>query len=408
MQRLRILRFLIGIVVALSSAITAQEAGPPTSPPPPAPSISAEVGVTAAIAPSETSETAASKRDKADKVAEGAASGESPPAVSVEMLERIADQLSLRMRSLKQRESALDAREDSLLKREQVLRERESNLGEMEGLIRQREAILKRREQLPPPQTWIGPPAPEIYGQYAAVLDGQTMQFYHKKRADERVPIASTQKLLTALVVCQNKDLDGIAEVPKEVLQVEPTVVGVQPGERYSRRQLLTALLVKSGNDIAVVLAIDCAGSIPAFAEKMNAYAESIGMTDSHFVNPHGLPVQDQYSTARDIAIAAFEAYQNPDLRAIISKQTYDFVFNDGRVMTLHNTNRLLGQMEGVNGMKTGFTFAAGNCLVCSTSVGGKDRISVVLKSARPQVQEDSRALLTWALDLQMKGPVKK
>ena len=188
------------------------------------------------------------------------------------------------------------------------------------------------------------------------------------------------------------------------MLNIEPTLVGVKPGERYSRRQLLTSLLVKSGNDIAATLAITNAGSIEAFATKMNTFARYIGMIDSHFVNPHGLQAEGQYSTARDIAIAAFEAYQNPDIREMVCKETFDFVFNDGRTYTLYNTNRLLGQMEGCNGMKTGFTYAAGNCLVCSISMNGKARISVVLKSARPQVSEDSEALLKWSLDLEMKG----
>lgn len=326
--------------------------------------------------------------------------------VRIEILEKLADQLSHRMRSLREREAAITAREDALAEREKQAKAREENLSSLEELMRLREEIVKRREKLPPPQTWNGPPPPSIYGQYAAVLDGATMQFYHKKQADTRVPVASTQKLVTALVVCQDGNLDQLVEVPREVLQVEPTVVGVKPGERYSRRQLLTALLVKSGNDIAATLAIDNAGSIEAFARKMNTYARFIGMTDSHFVNPHGLPAADQYSTARDIAIAAFEAYQIPDIREMVSARTYDFVFNDGRVYTLYNTNRVLTDMEGCNGMKTGFTYAAGNCLVCSASVDGKDRISVVLKSARPQVQEDSKALLNWSLGLEFTGPM--
>lgn len=325
----------------------------------------------------------------------------------VEMLEHLADQLSRRMRTVRERETALSAREEALALREKLAREREEALAAIEEQLRSREEILKRREKLPPPQTWIGPPPPQIYGRYAAVLDGETMQFYHKKDAEERVPVASTQKLVTALVVCQEGGLDELAEVPEEVLRVEPTVVGVKPGERYTRRQLLTALLVKSGNDIAAALAIDNAGSVAAFAEKMNRLARQIGMTDSRFVNPHGLPAEGQYSTARDIAIAAFEAYHDPDIREMVATKTYDFVFNDGRVYTLTNTNRVLGQMEGCNGMKTGFTYAAGNCLVCSASVDGKDRISVVLKSARPQVQEDSMALLSWSLGLRMTGPME-
>ncbi len=327
--------------------------------------------------------------------------------IRIEMLERLADQLSHRMRSLKEREAALTAREDALVEREKATRKREEMISSMEELMRLREEVVKRREKLPAPQTWNGPPPPAIYGQYAAVLDGETMQFYHKKEAEAKVPVASTQKLVTALVICQDGGLDGLAEVPAEVLKVEPTVVGVKPGERYTRRQLLAALLVKSGNDIAATLAIDNAGSIEAFAQKMNTYARFIGMTDSHFVNPHGLPAEGQYSTARDIAIAAFEAYQDPDIREMVAMRSYDFVFNDGRVYTIYNTNRVLTDMEGCNGMKTGFTFAAGNCLVCSASVDGKDRISVVLKSARPQVQEDSKALLNWSLGLEFTGPMQ-
>ncbi len=327
--------------------------------------------------------------------------------IRVESLERLADQLSLRMRSLKEREAALAAREDALVEREKAMRKREEAVGALEELTRLREEVVKRRERLPPPQTWHGPPPPAIYGQYAAVLDGETMQFYHKKQAETRVPVASTQKLVTALVVCRDGNLDALVEIPDEVLKVEPTVIGVKPGEMYTRRQLVTALLVKSGNDVAATLAIDNAGGIEAFAAKMNAYARHIGMTDSHFVNPHGLPAEGQHSTARDIAIAAFEAYQDPDIRGMVAMRTYDFVFNDGRVYTLHNTNRVLADMEGCNGMKTGFTYAAGNCLVCSASVDGKERISVVLKSARPQVQEDSKALLEWSLGLEFTGPMR-
>ncbi len=114
-------------------------------------------------------------------------------------------------------------------------------------------------------------------------------------------------------------------------------------------------------------------------------------MTDSNFVNPHGLPAEGQYSTARDIAIAAFEAYQNPDIREMVSKKSYDFVFNDGRVYTLPNTNRGPFRHGGVQRDEDGLYLRGRNCLVCSASVDGKDRISVVLKSARPQCRRTAR-----------------
>lgn len=323
------------------------------------------------------------------------------------MLESIADQLSRRMQALREREKALTAREKSLQTREEVATERENSLNSMEDLMQTREEVAKRREKLPPPQAWKGGPKPSVYGRYAAVLDGKTMQFFYKKSAHSKTPVASTQKLVTALVVCSGGDLDQIVTVPEDVLRVEPTIVGVKPGETYTRRQLLTSLLVKSGNDIAATLAIDNAGSIEAFAEKMNTYARYIGMNQSNFVNPHGLPATGQYSTARDIALAAFEAYQNPDIRAMVKMKTYEFVFNSGETRTLYNTNKVLSSFEGCNGMKTGFTYAAGNCLVSSASVNGVDRISVVIKSARPQVSEDSKKLLEWSLNLEMTGPLK-
>lgn len=323
-----------------------------------------------------------------------------------EMLEKLADQLSKRMRSLRERERALEAREEALGEREEALGDRERMLGSMEELMQLREEVIKRREKLPPPQSWNGPTAPTIYGRYAAVIDGQTMQFYHKKSAETRTPVASTQKLVTALVVCRDGDLDRLVEVPREVYEVEPTVVGVKPGETYTRRQLLTSLLVKSGNDIAATLAIDNAGSTEAFAAKMNTYARYIGMTDSNFVNAHGLPAEGQYSTARDIAIAAYEAYQVPDIREMVQMRTYEFVFNEGNKRMLYNTNKVLTSFEGCNGMKTGFTYAAGNCLVSSARIDGKDRISVVIKSARPQVWDDSKKLLQWSLGLEMAGPL--
>jgi len=322
------------------------------------------------------------------------------------MLEKLADQLSKRMKSIRDREVALSVRERALSEREVTADEREQSVGTMEEMLQMREEVIQRREKLPPPQSWNGPPAPSNYGRYTAVIDAKTMQFYYKKEAHTQTPVASTQKLVTALVVCNEGNLDQMVTVPKEVYDVEPTVVGVKPGEKYTRRQLLTSLLVKSGNDIAATLAIDNAGSIEAFAEKMNTLARYIGMTNSNFVNPHGLPAQGQYSTARDIAIAAFEAYQVPDIREMVSKASYEFVFNDGSKRLLPNTNKVLTSFEGCNGMKTGFTYAAGNCLVCSASRDGEERISVIIKSARPHVNDDSKALLNWALELEKTGPM--
>jgi D-alanyl-D-alanine carboxypeptidase (penicillin-binding protein 5/6) len=322
------------------------------------------------------------------------------PALSPEeerknLLERIADNLSKRMRALAERERVASEREKTLSEREEALKERES-------LLEARENAINRREKLPPPQSWNGPPAPNIVGKFAAVIDGRTMQFYHEKAALEKTPVASTQKIVTALVICVENDLDEEVTVPEDVLRVEPTVVGLKPGQTYTRRELLRALLIKSGNDVAATLAITNAGSIEAFAEKMNRFARSLGMQNSHFINPHGLPAEGQYSCAHDMALAAFEAYQIPDIREIVRLKTCTFTFDDGTTRELYNTNSVLSSNEHCNGMKTGFTYAAGHCLISSGEKEGHDRIVVVIKSHKPYVWTDSDKLLNWSLDLKM------
>jgi D-alanyl-D-alanine carboxypeptidase (penicillin-binding protein 5/6) len=318
----------------------------------------------------------------------------SPEEARKAMLEKLADNLSKRMRALAERERIAAEREKVLSDREEALKERES-------LLDARENVVRRREKLPPPQSWNGPDAPTIVGKYATVIDGRTMQIYHEKAALEKTPVASTQKLLTALIVCSESDLDQEIVVPEEVLRVEPTVVGLKPGQTYTRRELIRALLVKSGNDVAATLAIDSAGSIEAFADKMNSFARSLGMENSHFINPHGLPAEGQYSCAHDMALVAFEAYQIPDIREITKLKSTTFVFDDGTTRELSNTNSVLKTNEHCNGMKTGFTYAAGHCLVASGEKDGQDRIVVVIKSHKPYVWTDSSKLLDWALDLE-------
>lgn len=319
-----------------------------------------------------------------------------PPAeTKKDFLEKLADNLSKRARALAERERVAGEREKALSEREQALRERES-------LLEARENLVRRREQLPPPQSWHGPEAPKIVGKYATVIDGRTMQIYYEKDAMEKTPVASTQKLLTALIVANEGDLDGEATVPEDVLRVEPTVIGLKPGQTYTRRELLRALLIRSGNDVAATLAIDSAGSIEAFADKMNHFARSLGAENSHFINPHGLPAEGQYSCAHDMALIAFEAYQIPDIREIVKMKTSTFVFEDGTTRELYNTNSVLTSNPACNGMKTGFTYAAGHCLISSGEKDGQDRIVVMIKSSKPYVWSDSSKLLDWALNLEV------
>jgi D-alanyl-D-alanine carboxypeptidase (penicillin-binding protein 5/6) len=219
----------------------------------------------------------------------------------------------------------------------------------------------------------------------------------YQKNADARVPVASTQKLLTALVVLDSGDLSDPVRIAREDTRVEPMKLGLRAGEIYSRSDLMAALIIKSENDAAAALARDVAGGEAPFAEKMNAMAWDLGARSSHFVNPHGLPAP-QYSTARDMARISWKAYGEPEIRRLSAKKYHAFVFNNGRTKMLENTNKLLGEFYAVNGMKTGFTNAAGRCLIASASANGREAIFVQLGSRTSHIFDDAERMLRWVL----------
>ncbi|MFK5921646.1 MAG: serine hydrolase [Verrucomicrobiota bacterium] len=320
-----------------------------------------------------------------------------PKKEQKDMLERIADNLSARTQAVLKREKALAEREKAISEREKALLDRES-------ILESRENYIKRREKLPPPHAWNGPKTPSVKGKYVAIIDGKTGQFYHLKNADKKTPVASTQKLLTALLVIRNGDLDKKVLVTPEIAKVEPTVIGIKPGQHYTRRELLKGLLVRSGNDIAECLAIDQAGSVDAFSVKMNEFALLLGMTNSHFTNPHGLPDKRQYSTAHDMALLAFEAYHEPVIRDLVKIKSCDFNFSNGKKRTLINTNRVLRDFPLCNGMKTGYTRASGKCLISSAHKDGQDRIVVIIGSSSTYIWKSSHNLLKWALNLEIQS----
>lgn len=238
---------------------------------------------------------------------------------------------------------------------------------------------------------------PAVRAERVIVVDAKTGDILAEKNADVRGPVASTQKLLTSLIVVESGGLEEYLIVQESDTDCAPVRIGLKEGETYPRIQLLTALLVKSSNDIAQALARDNAGSIEAFVDKMNARAHALGMTDSHFVNPHGLPVDDQYSTARDMARLALAADTNPVIRDLVEVRRFDFTKGDGRIVRLENTNRVMRTFPFCDGMKTGYTQLAGHCLVCSGEKEGRRRIAVVL-SDNESIWRDAQALLEWGL----------
>ena len=230
------------------------------------------------------------------------------------------------------------------------------------------------------------------------VIDAQTGRILYEKNPDEYRAAASTQKLLTALIVAERGYLDQSVTVQQVDTLAEPVKLNIKPGDTYQRIDLLRALLVKSPNDVARCLGRDYAGSVEAFAEVMNRKAQQLGAVHSHFVNPNGLPDPRQYSTARDLSLIARAAYANPTIRSIVCMPQYVFRFANGRTRELENTNKVLRRLPYCNGMKTGYTEAAGHCLISSATRPGRDVIAVVLGDSKAGIWRDSAALLSWAL----------
>lgn len=243
-------------------------------------------------------------------------------------------------------------------------------------------------------------PGPEVSAKSAILVDANTGKVLYSKNDEAKRPVASTQKLLTALLVAEAGNLDKRVEIEATDTNCEPTKIYVKPGQSYTRLQLLNALLVKSGNDVARTLARDNAGSVSAFADKMTQRVRSLGGTSSNFENPNGLPAQGQYSTARDMARVARMAYRNPTLREIMRTKNYNFRFNSGNVVPLRNTNRVLRTYSFCNGMKTGYTDLAGHCLISSGSYNGRDVIAVVLGSTKARIADESAKLLAYGLNI--------
>ncbi len=230
------------------------------------------------------------------------------------------------------------------------------------------------------------------------VVDANSGKTLYEKNADQIRPAASTQKLLTALIVAESGFLDRPVTVQPVDAMADPVKLNIKAGDTYQRIDLLRALLVKSPNDVARCLARDNAGSVDAFAEAMNRRAQELGAVHSHFVNPNGLPVPGQYSSARDLALIARAAYANSTIRSIVCLPQLVFRYANGRTRELENTNKLLRRLPYCNGMKTGYTEAAGKCLIASGSRPGREVIVVVLGDTSSRVWRDASALLSWGL----------
>ena len=246
--------------------------------------------------------------------------------------------------------------------------------------------------------------APDIHARSAIVIDALTGESLYEKDADRLLPVASTQKLLTALEVIDEGELEKEVTVTLRDALQPPSKVGLIPGSNYRRIDLLGSMLVASANDAASVLATNGEDSFSGFVKNMNAQAKRLGARNSMFLNPHGLDEAGQFSTARDSAIIAYHAYRSPLIRHFAAQQFWAFPRGDGRKMILENTNELLWNWPPYfNGLKGGFTFSGGKCLVASAKHNGNEIIIVLLGSTPDRIFSDAKRLFHWQQERQKK-----
>ena len=233
---------------------------------------------------------------------------------------------------------------------------------------------------------------PEIGAKSAILMDAATGSVIYERESHTRRAMASTTKIMTALVTLSSARLDETVTASPNVRSVEPTIIGLDPGDQLTVVQLLYGLLLPSGNDAAVALAEHVGGSVAGFARMMNAKAADLDMEDTHFVNPHGLDEDGHYSSAYDLAILARAAMKQPVFESIVS--TREFRIKGPPAWLFRSSNLLLQTVAGADGIKTGYTDNAGRCLVASAARGGRRAISVVLDSETQWA--DSAALLQY------------
>ncbi len=214
------------------------------------------------------------------------------------------------------------------------------------------------------------------------LLDLESGNVLMSRNADERRPMASLTKIMTALLTLENHALNEIVVVPAVSEKIPGSSIGVRAGEHFSVGALLKAALIPSANDAAYTLAMYHARSISGFVEKMNARAASLGLKNTHFTNPAGLDGVEQYSSARDLGWLTMAALKNPDFRSIVRSKAAKISTSAGREFDLRNTNELLQDNDNVYGVKTGTTNGAGECLIVLFEEEGHQYLLVLLGSA--------------------------
>ena len=226
-----------------------------------------------------------------------------------------------------------------------------------------------------------------------AVVETSSKRVLFSQNANQRLPMASTTKIMTAITAIENcDDLDKQFVVSKKAVGVPGTSLYLREGDVYSTRDLLYALMLISGNDASVAIAEHVAGSASEFVTKMNELTKKIGVKNTHFANTHGLDADGHYTTAYDLAVITAYALENPTFRQIVSTKNIKITNGDNENRYLRNKNKLLFTLDGCIGVKTGFTNDAGRCLVSAVERDGMTLVCVVLNCG-PMFQESADLL---------------
>ena len=247
------------------------------------------------------------------------------------------------------------------------------------------EAVSKNTEEL------------KLNSKIGLIFDRNSKTILYEKNGLKQVPMASTTKIMTAIVVLENANLDDIVTISKKAAGTGGSRLGLKTNDKITVHDLLYGLMLKSGNDAAFALAEHVGGGIDGFAELMNKKASEMGLVNSHFVTPHGLDQEKHYTTAYELACMADYALNIPKFREIVGSKKYNITIN-ARSSLIGNTNELLGNLYGVYGVKTGFTNGAGRCLVTACKRDDIDIITVVLSAnTKKERTLDSVKLIEYA-----------